>query len=288
MTSAVANLRPLPPEKQTELAPDAIETSIRAATDALLARQRQDGHWVFELEADATIPAEYVLLRHYLGEPVDEALEAKIANYLRRIQGEHGGWPLFHAGAFDMSASVKAYFALKMIGDDIDSDPMRRARDAILTRGGAAKCNVFTRVLLSLYRQTPWTSVPVMPVEIMLLPKWFPFHLDKISYWARTVIAPLMVLMALKPSAQNPKGVERRGVVCRSQPACANGQAGPHQKWPWAQIFGADRRKCCALSRPYFPKSQRRRAIDQAVGFVTERLNGVDGLGASSRRWPTA
>ena len=99
-----------------------------AATEALLARQRQDGHWVFELEADATIPAEYVLLRHYLGEPVDEALEAKIGNYLRRIQGEHGGWPLFHDGAFDMSASVKAYFALKMIGDDIDSAHMKRAR----------------------------------------------------------------------------------------------------------------------------------------------------------------
>ena len=80
---------------------------------------------MFELEADATIPAEYVLLRHYLGEPVDAELERKIAVYLRRIQGEHGGWPLFHGGDFDMSASVKAYFALKMIGDDIDAPHMR-------------------------------------------------------------------------------------------------------------------------------------------------------------------
>ena len=72
---------------------------------------------MFELEADCTIPAEYVLLRHYLGEPVDAVLEGKIANYLRRVQGDHGGWPLVHAGALDMSASVKAYFALKMIGD---------------------------------------------------------------------------------------------------------------------------------------------------------------------------
>ncbi len=87
----------------------------------MLACQRDDGHWVFELEADATIPAEYVLLKHYLGEPVDPALEAKFAVYLRRRQGEHGGWPLFQDGAFDMSASVKAYFALKMIGDDVDA-----------------------------------------------------------------------------------------------------------------------------------------------------------------------
>src|SRR3982074_2373123 len=98
-----------------------LEAGIEAAPRALLTRQQADGHWVFELEADATIRAEYVLLRHYLAEPVDAVLEGKIAAYLRRIQGEHGGWPLFHDGAFDMSASVKAYFALKMIGDPIDA-----------------------------------------------------------------------------------------------------------------------------------------------------------------------
>src|SRR4051794_12569214 len=83
---------------------DELQRAIALATDALLARQRRDGHWVFELEADATIPAEYVLLRHYLGEPVDASLESKIAVYLRRIQGKHDGWPLFHGGDFDMSA----------------------------------------------------------------------------------------------------------------------------------------------------------------------------------------
>src|SRR5437899_1160220 len=105
--------------KSSALAP-AVERSIDAATGALLALQRPDGHWVFELEADATIPAEYVLLRHYLAEPVDGALEAKIAVYLRRIQGEHGGWPLFREGAIDMSASVKAYFRHTIIGDPTD------------------------------------------------------------------------------------------------------------------------------------------------------------------------
>ena len=89
-----------------QISVSAVDRSIDAATRALLALQRPDGHWVFELEADATIPAEYVLLRHYLAEPVDAVLERKIAVYLRRIQGEHGGWPLFRDGAFDMSASV--------------------------------------------------------------------------------------------------------------------------------------------------------------------------------------
>ena len=110
-------------------APD-LQHAIDRAAAALLARQHHDGHWLFELEAYATIPAEYVLLRHYLGEPVDTELERKIAVYLRRRQGTHDDWPLFHEGDFDMSASVKAYFALKMIGDPIEAEHMRRAREA--------------------------------------------------------------------------------------------------------------------------------------------------------------
>ncbi len=138
-------------DDQTTLSPAALskldpslEQRIRAATDAILAGQQPDGHWVFELEADATIPAEYVLMVHYFAEEPNLELERKIGVYLRRVQGAHGGWPLFHEGGFDMSASVKAYFALKMIGDDIDADHMRRAREAILSRGGAVKSNVFT------------------------------------------------------------------------------------------------------------------------------------------------
>ncbi|MET0639154.1 MAG: prenyltransferase/squalene oxidase repeat-containing protein, partial [Hyphomicrobium sp.] len=184
-----------------------IDGAITAAKTALLALQREDGHFVFELEADATIPAEYVLMRHYLAEPVDDGLEAKIANYLRRIQSEDGGWPLFHDGTSNISASVKAYFALKMIGVGTEEPYMKKARGWILSQGGASHSNVFTRNLLALFGAVPWTGVPVMPVEIMVLPRWFPFHIDKISYWARTVLIPLTVLNALKPKARNPKGI---------------------------------------------------------------------------------
>src|SRR4051812_4293064 len=152
--------------------PAALEKSIASATKALLGHRQADGHFVFELEADATIPSEYVLLRHYLAEPVDAVLEGKMANYLRRIQGEHGGWPLVHDGPFDMSASVKAYFALKMIGDSVDAPHMAKARAAILARGGAAGSNVFTRFMLALYGVVSWRAVPLLPVEIMLLPVW--------------------------------------------------------------------------------------------------------------------
>src|SRR5882724_912848 len=184
-----------------------VEATIRGATAALLDQQRSDGHWVYELEADATIPAEYVLLVHYLAETPNLELERKIGVYLRRIQGAHGGWPLYHEGGFDISATVKAYFALKMIGDDINAPHMARARDAVRTRGGAIKANVFSRVLLALYGETSWANVPTVPVELILLPRWFPVHLSKMSYWARTVIVPLLVLAALQPVARNPRGI---------------------------------------------------------------------------------
>jgi len=219
------------------------------------------------------------LLRHYLGEPVEPELEARIAAYLRRIQGAHGGWPLFHDGDLDISASVKAYFALKMIGDDPDAENMRRAREAILAHGGAAGSNVFTRLLLALYGIMPWRAAPVMPVEIMLLPRWFPFHLSKISYWARTVIVPLLVLQCLKPQARNPRGVGVDELFIKPPHTVAAPSKAPHQKWFWYILFqGIDR--LLRVAEPWMPKGPRKRAMDKAVEFVRERLNGEDGLGA--------
>jgi squalene-hopene/tetraprenyl-beta-curcumene cyclase len=265
--------------KPSASADRSLDQSIDAATEALLDLQKTDGHWVFELEADATIPAEYVLLRHYLGGPIDPVLESKIAAYLRRIQGAHGGWPLFHDGDFDMSASVKAYFALKMIGEPVDAAHMRRAREAILARGGAANSNVFTRAMLALYGILPWQSVPVMPVEIMLLPAWFPFHLSKISYWARTVIVPLLVLQTLKPKARNPKGVTIGELFTQPPENLHLAPKAPHQKWFWFILFRAID-AVLRKAEPLFPARSRQRAIDKAVAFVAERLNGEDGLGA--------
>jgi len=259
--------------------PSAVDQSIEAASRGLFALQQRDGHWVFELEADATIPAEYILLRHYLAESVDNVLEAKIAAYLRRVQGEHGGWPLFHEGAFDMSASVKAYFALKMIGDSPDVPHMVRARAAIRARGGASRANVFTRVMLALFGFIDWRAVPVMPVEIMLLPKWFPFHLDKVSYWSRTVIVPLLVLMALQPRARNPKGVAIDELFVERPQTIGLVPRAPQQKAAWFWFFrGVD--ALLRFAAPRFPRSLRQRAMQCAVSWVTERLNGEHGLGA--------
>jgi squalene-hopene/tetraprenyl-beta-curcumene cyclase len=262
-----------------EIEHDVLERSIGSASKAIRDVQQSDGHWVFELEADDTIPSEYVLLRHHLGEPVDAALEAKIASYIRRRQGTHGGWSLVQDGDFDMSASVKAYFALKMIGNPIDAPHMVRAREAILARGGAINSNVFTRFTLAMYGVLTWRSVPVLPIEIMLLPMWSPFHLNKISYWARTTIVPLMVLAVLKPQARNAKGVGIDELFLQDPRSIGMTAKAPHQSMAWFILF----RSLDAILRviePYFPKSLRQRAIDAALAFTEERLNGEDGMGA--------
>jgi squalene-hopene/tetraprenyl-beta-curcumene cyclase len=263
-----------------QLAPDdlaEVESAIRAATDAVLAQQKPDGHWVYELEADATIPAEYVLITHYLNETPNLELERKIGAYLRRIQGAHGGWPLYYDGAFNISATVKAYFALKMIGDDVEAPHMARARTEIRKRGGAIKTNVFTRIQLALYGEMSWAHVPTMPVELILVPRWFPIRLSKMSYWARTVIVPLLVLAARRPLARNPRGIHIGELFVPGVPAVS--PRAPHQKAGWSAFFTL-LDWCLKRFEPFWPKKLRAHAIEACRVWTTERLNGEDGLGA--------
>jgi len=267
-----------PDSVQESVALHDVDGLVEETRGELSGARQQDGHWVFELEADATIPAEYILYRHFLGDPADDEIEQKIGNYLRRIQNDDGGWPLFHDGAFDMSASVKAYFALKMIGDDVDAPHMVKARTAILAHGGAEKSNVFTRILLALYGQVPWRAVPVMPVEIMLLPRWFPFHMSKVSYWSRTVIAPLLVLMSKKPKARNLRDVHIGELFVTPPDEVKQYHVNPTGSFAGTCLIGIDR--WLRVIEPRFPKKRRAKAINKAMEFMRERLNGEDGLGA--------
>jgi squalene-hopene/tetraprenyl-beta-curcumene cyclase len=253
-----------------------LDEAVSRASELLLARQSAEGNWLFELEADATIPSEYILLQHYLGS-IEPELEARIARYIRATQGADGGWPLFYGGDLDVSCSVKAYFALKAAGDAVDAPHMARARAAILARGGARCCNVFTRITLALFGEMPWRAAPVMPVEIMLLPGWSPLHLAKVSYWSRAVLVPLLVLMALRPRARNPKAVTIRELFVEPPELVRNWISGATSS-PLSLAFGMLDR-LLRKAEPYFPATARQRAIEKAVAFVTERLNGEDGLG---------
>ena len=258
-----------------KLAFSGITSAICGAAGALLRAQNPDGYWCFELEADCTIPAEYILLMHYLGD-IDEVLERKLAAYLRAHQGRDGGWPLYYGGRAEISCSVKVYYALKLSGDDPEEPHMTRAREAILRLGGAARANVFTRIALAMFDQLPWRAVPFLPVEIVLLPRWFPFHLYKISYWSRTVMVPLLILWTSKARACNPKDVSIRELFERD-PWARN------DYFPMRSILN---RLFLLLDRlglklySIMPQRLRRRAMHKAATWIVERLNGAGGLGA--------
>jgi squalene-hopene/tetraprenyl-beta-curcumene cyclase len=249
---------------------DAVERARRS----LLADQHHDGHWCYELEADCTIPAEYVLFLRFLGERRPQ-LEAKIGRYLRARQAEHGGWPLYFGGDLDISCSVKAYYALKLIGDDPEAPHMRAAREAMLAQGGAARANVFTRIALAVFGQLPWRAAPFIPPEIMLLPKWFPFHISKVSYWSRTVMVPLFVIYAFKARAVNPGGIGVRELFTKD----------PEIERDYFPVRSALNRLILFVERtvrplePLIPKGIRRKALEKAEAWFTSRCN-EGGLGA--------
>ncbi|MGZ5007561.1 MAG: squalene--hopene cyclase [Methylobacter sp.] len=256
--------------------PTTLDRAIDQAKTQLIARQNQAGYWVFELEADCTIPSEYILMMHYMDE-IDVALQAKIANFIRAQQNADGGYALYKGGVGDISCTVKAYYALKMAGDSIDAAHMVKTRSWILAQGGAARANVFTRIMLAMFEQIPWRGVPFMPVEVILLPKWFPFHLDKVSYWSRTVMVPLFILCSYKVKARNPHkiGVAELFVT----PPDKEKHYFAHVKTPLGKtVLAAER--LGRLMEPLIPGFVRRKATAKARDWFMERLNGYDGLGA--------
>jgi squalene-hopene/tetraprenyl-beta-curcumene cyclase len=257
-------------------AEDLLDQTVAEAAAWLAGRQAPDGHWVFELEADSTIPAEYIFVNHFLGD-LNKDIEQKIARYLRRTQGPDGGWPLFFNGEADLSATVKAYYALKLIGEDADAPHMIRARDFVLANGGAACSSVFTRIMLALFGEVPWRATPWIPVEAMLLPKWSPFTLEKVSYWSRTCMVPLFILATLKPRACNPRGINARELF-----TVPPEQHGRYLSNPTGTVVGEALLRFDRVARkaePLIPRVMQKTAIKQAVAFIKERLNGEDGLG---------
>ena len=255
-----------------------LNEAIRKARDRFLSIQNEKGYWVFDLEADTTIPSEYVLLQRFLGRKIPEDLKRRFATYLRNRQLENGGWPLYYEGEANISASIKSYFALKQLGDSPDDSHMVRARRYILKQGGAAEANVFTRITLALFGQIPWETTPAMPIEIMLLPQWFFFHLYKISYWSRCVIVPLLILYAKRP-------------VCRLKP-----EEGVSELFvsPAGELRHLDRfvpgsffKNCFLLldrflkkADPVMPGVLRKKGLKLAENWTLERMKGVGGIGA--------
>ena len=235
-----------------------------------------EGCFVYELEADSTIPSEYIILMHFLGE-IDLGLEKKIKRYLLSKQNKDGGWPLYFNGDSNLSASVKAYYALKLSGVNQKDKPMKLAKDFIIKNGGAEQSNVFTRITLALFGQISWESIPYMPIEIINFPKWFPFNIYKISYWSRTVLIPLLIIMHKKPMANNPNGIEIQELFIK--PGRLVKEIKPADNKKFSVIFKTlDKFSRLFLPR-LFSKKFKKKCIEDIYVWILERLNGEDGLG---------
>jgi len=253
----------------------ALENALTTARTALVSLQKEDGHWCFPLEADCTISSEYILMMHFMDD-VDVYLEVRLGRFIREQQDmEHGGWALYYDGHFDLSCTIKAYYALKIVGDSPDAPHMVRARTAILAHGGAARANSFTRILLAMWGQIPWRGVPFMPVEIILLPSWFPFHLSKIAYWSRTVTVPLTILYSLKVQSANPRKVNVPELF--TVPAEDERDYFPVRSTLNRILLMVER--TARLFEPLIPDALRRVALRRAEQWIVERLNGDCGLG---------
>jgi squalene-hopene/tetraprenyl-beta-curcumene cyclase len=252
-----------------------LNKTTERAKNALFSEQHPEGYWFYELEGDCTVTAEYIMMMHYMDE-IDEGLQQKLAAYLRRHQNAAGGWPLYYGGKTNISCTVKAYYALKLTGDNINDEHMAKARDIILAMGGAAKANVFTRIALATFEQLPWRGVPFVAAEMMLFPEWFPLHLKKVSYWSRTVMVPLFILYTLKAKARNPQnvGVQELFTVPPEEEKHYFKMRSMTNRF----VYGMER-IALRLER-FFPKSLRKKAIKKAEEWFIPRLNGEDGLGA--------
>jgi squalene-hopene/tetraprenyl-beta-curcumene cyclase len=262
--------------------PDAIDDAIRRSQSWFFARQHAEGHWVAELEADTTLTAEYLMLRRFL-DRVDPEREKKAVRYLKAMQLPDGGWPIYYGGPAEISASVKAYFALKLSGVSADEPLMVRAKARILAMGGIVQANVFTKITLALFDQYDWEGIPHMPVEIMLLPKRFYFSIYAISYWSRAVLIPLLIVFAHRPVCRIPseQGLEELYLVPREELRYWKYPPfNKDQKWltPHNLFVALD-----ALLKIYdrMPmRALREKALHEAATWMLDHLKGTGGLGA--------
>ena len=262
---------------------EAVEEALSRSTGWLLEQQHpEEGYWVQELEADTTLTSEYIMLRRYI-DAVDKEREARMVRYLQRTQLEDGGWPIYTGAPMDVSASVKAYFALKLAGVPQDDPVMRRAREAILARGGVVSANVFTKIVLALFGQYEWVGLPSMPPEIVLAPKKFAFNVYAISYWARAVVVPLLIVFAVRRECRIPEEQGIAELFCTPRDQINYRHAQPFEKdsrlISWRNFFiWVDR--ALKVYEKYPLRFVRKNAIKKAEAWLLDHMQGEGGLGA--------
>lgn len=283
MNGSQARTRPTPSlpapsaRKSNEVAASPLQRAIERARRCLLDMQQADGHWVGELQGDTILESEYVLLMAFLGRE-DEEVCRKAASYILHQQMPEGGWSNYPQGPADLSVSVKAYFALKLTGHDPNAPYMRRAREVILSLGGAAGCNSFTKFYLALLGQFPYANCASVPPEMVLLPRWCYINLYAMSSWTRTIVVPLSIFSACKPMRRLPetKGIAELFIQSPDTPLWPAKPSG--RSLSWTNFFlGID--WLYKKIEPWLGPI-RRIALKRAAAWMREHLQESDGLGA--------
>lgn len=251
---------------------------MAAARDYLFSLQHSEGYWCGELEADTTLESDYIAIHTLLGTGNRRRMEMAVPEIMRH-QNEDGGWPIYKGGPSNISASVKAYFALKLMGYPAGHPVMERARNRILAMGGATECNTFTKIYLCFLGQYDWEAVPAIPPEIVLFPNWFWFNIYEISSWSRAILVPLSVCYAKKPFKKIPAemGIDELFV---------GGRHGRHLHLKWDTKTISWRNFFLVLNQvvhfceKFHIRPLRKLAVRKAEEWMLARFEMSDGLGA--------
>src|SRR5438105_14792624 len=256
-----------------------INAAISRAQKNLLRQQKPDGHWCGELFVDSTLCSDYVLYMHWLGE-IDPELQERCTQHILKRQLSDGGWNIYFDGPSEINASVKAYFALKLAGYSADLPFMLEARANILRLGGIPRMNTFSKLYLALLGQFPWKYLPTIPVEMIVLPMWAPFHIYKMSSWSRAMLVPLAIINHFKPTRSLPgnKQLHELYPLITEQSDLRLPRSG--RFWTWRNFF-LRLNDVLKILHPLRIRPTRKRALEEAERWMLERIGqGSDGLAA--------
>ncbi|MDP9186770.1 MAG: squalene--hopene cyclase, partial [Verrucomicrobiota bacterium] len=269
-----------PERAEPFLATDAeMSDAIGRAQQNLLRQQRPDGHWCGELLVDSTLCSDFMLFMHWLGE-IDVSLQERCARHILKRQLSDGGWNIYFGGPSEINASVKGYFALKLAGYSTDLPFMRRARENILRLGGIPRMNTFSKLYLALLGQFPWKYLPTIPVEMILLPRWAPFHIYKMSSWSRAMLIPLAIINHFKPTRSLPGNKQLHELYPLGTEQSDLRLPRSERFWTWRNFF-LRLNDVLKIFHPLRVRPMRKRALEEAERWMLERIGqGSDGLAA--------
>ena len=256
-----------------------IARAIARAQENLLGQQKPDGHWCGELLVDSTLCSDYVVFMHWCGE-VDAQLQRRCVRHILKRQLPEGGWNIYHGGPSEINASVKAYFALKLAGCSVDAPFMQEARATIMRLGGIPQMNTFSKLYLALLGVFPWKYLPAIPVEMVFLPGWAPFHVYKMSSWSRAMLLPLSIINHFKPTRVLPGEKQLHELYPLGTEQADLRLPRSETFWTWRNFF-LRLDDTLKFLQPLRLGLLRRRALEAAERWMLERIGeGSDGLAA--------